>query len=237
MTIDYNSRVNAIIDEPDVDIIGGVSPILKRNISADQYRDSVLTNLKSFGRKKNFEQNITANYTVPFDKFPLTNWVGAEYRYNVGYSWRAGPIERVDSLKLGNIIQNTVDQGLNGRIDLVKLYNKSSYLKDINTPKRPQTAVEKARMRADTVKRPPNNYAVKGLLRLLMSMRSITATYNINAGTILPGFTPTPNILGMDNAWAAPGWGFILGSQDGNIRKVAAKNHWLTRSPVLTTPF
>ncbi|NOT74719.1 MAG: cell surface protein SprA [Cyclobacteriaceae bacterium] len=237
LTIDYNSRVNAIIDEPDVDIIGGVSPILKRNISADQYRDSVLTNLKSFGRKKNFEQNITANYTVPFDKFPLTNWVGAEYRYNVGYSWRAGPIERVDSLKLGNIIQNTVDQGLNGRIDLVKLYNKSSYLKDINTPKRPQTAVEKARMRADTVKRPPNNYAVKGLLRLLMSMRSITATYNINAGTILPGFTPTPNILGMDNAWAAPGWGFILGSQDGNIRKVAAKNHWLTRSPVLTTPF
>ncbi|MEJ0054838.1 MAG: hypothetical protein WDN75_03815 [Bacteroidota bacterium] len=107
---------------------------------------------------------------------------------------------------MGNIIQNTTDQGLNGRIDLVKLYNKVGYLKDINTPKRPKTALERAREKPDTVKQPPNNYALKGLLRLLMSMRSITATYNINSGTILPGFLPSPNMFGMDNQWNAPGW-------------------------------
>ncbi len=237
LTLDYNARVNAIIDEPDVDIIGGTSPIERRYISSEQYRDSVINNLKRLGRTKNFEQNITANYTVPFDKLPVTNWLGAEYRYNVGYAWRAGPVERTDSLRMGNIIQNTVDQGLNGRIDLVKLYNKIGYLKDINTPKRPPTPIEKARTKADTVKQPPNNYAIKGLLRLLMSMRNITATYNINAGTILPGFKPSPNVLGMDNQWVAPGWGFILGSQDAEVRKVAAKNDWLSKSTVLTTPF
>lgn len=237
LTLDYNAVVNAIIDEPDTDPIGGYSAILKRNITAEQYRDSVLMNLKSFGRKKNFQQNITANYTVPFDKLPLTNWLGTEYRYNVGYSWRAGPVERVDSLRLGNIIQNTQEQAWNGRVDLVKLYNKIGFLKDINTPKRKPTPVEKAKAKPDTVKQPPNNYALKGLLRLLMSVRSITATYNINSGTILPGFLPSPNLMGMDNAWNAPGWGFILGSQDPGINKRAAENQWLSRSSKLTTPY
>ncbi len=235
LTIDYNARVNAIIDEPDTDPDGGYSQTLKRNITAQEYKDSVIANLKHFGRKKNFEQTITANYTVPFDKFPLTNWIGAEYRYNVGYSWRAGPVGQIESLKLGNIIQNTQDQGLNGRIDLVKLYNKIGYLKNINTPKRPLTPTEKAR--PDTTRRPPDNVVINGVLRLLMSMRNITATYNVNQGTILPGFLPTPNLFGMDNNWNAPGWGFVLGSQDPNIRFKAAENGWLTQAPGLTTPF
>ena len=237
LTLDYNAKVNAIIDEPDVDITGGYSQILKRNITAEEYRDSVIYNLKHFGRKKNFEQTINANYTVPFDKLPLTNWLRTEYRYNVGYSWRAGPVERVDSLKLGNIIQNTQDQALSGGIDLVKLYNKIGYLKDINTPQRPPTPVERSRTKPDTVKQPPNNYAIKGFLRLLMAMRSISATYSVNQGTILPGFLPSPNLFGLDNTRTAPGWGFILGSQDPNIRKTAAESGWLSKSSKLTTPF
>ena len=237
LTVDYNSRVNAIIDEPDVDVIGGRSPTQNRYISAEQYRDSLINNLKRLGRMKNFEQNITTNYTLPLDKFPVTNWLGAEYRYNVGYSWRAGPLETKEDLKMGNIIQNSQDQGLNGRIDLVKLYNKIGYLKEINTPRRPLTPAEKARQKPDTVKQPPNNYAIRGILRLLMSMRNITATYNVTSGTILPGFALAPSMLGMDNTWAAPGWGFLLGSQDPNIRFKAAENGWLVKSTNLTTPF
>ncbi|MBS1543526.1 MAG: cell surface protein SprA, partial [Bacteroidetes bacterium] len=237
LTLDYNAKVNAIIDEPDVDPIGGYSPIEKRYITAQQYQDSVIHNLKNFGRKKNYDQTLTANYTVPFDKLPLTNWLGAEYRYNTAYSWRAGPVERVDSLKLGNIIQNSQDQGLNGRIDLLKLYNKIGYLKEINTPKQKPTPVDKARAKPDTVKQPPNNFALKGLLRLMMSIRNLTATYNVTQGTILPGFLPTPSLFGMDAGWNAPGWGFVFGGQDPNIRFKAAENGWLTKSTKLTTPF
>ncbi len=237
LTLDYNAKVNAIIDEPDVDPIGGYSPIEKRYITAQEYQDSVIHNLKNFGRKKNYDQTLTANYTVPFDKLPLTNWLGAEYRYNTAYSWRAGPVERVDSLKLGNIIQNSQDQGLNGRIDLLKLYNKIGYLKEINTPKQKPTPMEKARAKPDTVKQPPNNFALKGLLRLMMSIRNLTATYNVTQGTILPGFLPTPSLLGMDAGWNAPGWGFVFGGQDPNIRFKAAENGWLTKSTKLTTPF
>jgi cell surface protein SprA len=237
LTLDYSARVNAIIDEPDTDPAGGYSVKLKRYISAQEYKDSVETNLKKFGRKKNYEQTITVNYTVPFDKLPLTDWVGLEYRYNVGYFWKAGPAERYDSLKLGNIVQNTRDQGFNGRLDLTKLYNKVGYLKNINTPKRKPTPTEKAKAKPDTVKQAPDHAAVNAFLRLLMSMRSITGTYNVTQGTILTGFLATPDVLGQDNTLDAPGWGFILGSQDPNIRFKAAENGWLTKAPNLTAPF
>jgi cell surface protein SprA len=41
----------------------------------------------------------------------------------------------------------------------------------------------------------------------------------------------------MDQDWNAPGWDFVLGSQDPNIRYKAAKNGWLTKNQSLTTPF
>ena len=218
LSFDYNSRVNAIIDEPDGDI------------DTKEKQDSVLTNLKNFGRMKNFEQTMTANYTLPLDKLPITDWLGAEYRYNVGYSWRAGPLEKEAALQLGNTIQNTQDQGLTGRVDLTKLYNKVGYLNKVNTPKRPTSATQRPQTQPDTVRRPPDLAAVRGFLRLLMSVRNISGTYNITQGTILPGFLPEPNLFGMDKSWSTPGWGFILGQQDPDLRIRAAKAGWLTTS-------
>ncbi len=226
LTLDYSSQVNAIIDEPDGDLDNEDSiKIVKEN-------------LKKFGRMKNFTQNITANYTLPFDKIPLVDWLGAEYRYSVAYGWRAGPLEKVDTLKLGNIIQNTQEQGLNGKVDMVKLYNKLGFLKRINTPPRPSSSLATQKTtQPDTVKRPPELKAVKSLLRLIMSVRNITGTYTVSQGTILPGFTPTPYLFGMDKGWNAPGWGFILGQQEPDFQKKAAANGWLTTSNKLTTPF
>jgi len=225
LSLDYNSRVNAIIDEPDGDI------------DTKEKQDTVINNLKKFGRTKNFEQTVTANYTVPLDKFPATNWLGAEYRYNVGYSWRAAPLENADSLKLGNTIQNTQDQGVTGRIDLTKLYNKVGYLKKINTPKRPPTTVQRAQQKPDTVRQAPELAGVKGLMKLLMSVRNISGTYNLTQGTILPGFLPEPNLFGMDKSWGSPGWGFILGEQNPNFRFKARDNEWLSTSEKQSTLF
>jgi cell surface protein SprA len=228
ISLDYSSRVNAIIDEPDGDL------------DTQKKRDSVINNLKRFGRMKAFDQNITANYTLPLDKLPLTNWLGADYRHNVGYSWRAGPLEKIDSLKLGNIIQNTRDQAVNGKIDLIKLYNKVGFLKEINNPKPKPTAAELAKnksSRPDTIKRPPELSGIKSLLRLIMTVRSVTGTYSVTSGTSLPGFMPSPYLVGNSKGWQAPGWDFILGGQDADIRFKAAENGWLSRSKKLTTPF
>ncbi len=241
---EYNATVNAIIDEPDSDPNGGYSSSQpNRFITKQQYYDSVMGNLKNFGRIKYFDQNITATYTMPFDKFPATNWINGDYRRSVGYNWRAGPLQRVDSLKMGNIAQNTRSQTYSGKIDLVKLYNKFSFFKNINTPKPPpppppKNPVERARLaKADTLPHPPELKLVKALARMVMSVRNINATYTVSEGTILPGFTQSPKLLGLDQTWRAPGVGFVLGDQDPNIMRRAASNGWITTNKNLTTPF
>jgi len=226
LTVDYNATVNAIVDEPDGDL---------------DNKDSlqiVLDNLKKFGRMKNYSQTITANYTVPLDKLPLTNWIGVDYRYNVMYGWRAGPLETNESLQLGNIIQNSRDQAFNGKIDLLKLYNKSKFFKEVNTPKRAVSPAERARQaKTDTLKPAPSLGAVRGLLRLIMSVRNITGTYSVTEGTTLPGFTKTPYLFGMDKTFTAPGWDFIFGSQSSTFPEKASDNGWLTTNEKLTNPF
>lgn len=235
LSLNYAARANAIIDEPEGDI------------DTREKRDSIITNLKRFGRMKNFDQSITANYIVPLDKFPITDWIGAEYRYQANYNWKAGPVNRPDlpgeirdlpdSLDFRNIIQNNRDQTLSGRLDMVKLYNKVGFLKKINNPPRPTTTRPQPNQKPDTVKTQTTPPLVKGFLRLLMSVRSINGTYTLTEGTMLPGFEPDPYLFGMDKAFSAPGWDFVLGSQNPNIRFKAAENNWLVRTNSLTQPF
>jgi cell surface protein SprA len=222
LSLDYAARANAIIDEPEGE--------------GDAVNEEIKKNLKNFGRMKNFDQSITANYILPLDKIPLTDWLSAEYRYQVNYNWRAGPLlnpEDTLTLEFKNIIQNSRDQTITGRVDMTKLYNKVKLLKDINSP--PKPARPNAVKQPDTVRTTPP--VIKGFLRLLMSVRSLNATYSIIDGTILPGFSPSPHLFGMDKDFAAPGWNFIFGSQNSDIRFKAAEKGWLTLEPELTNPF
>lgn len=244
LSVEYNARANAIIDEPEGDI------------NTQEKKDSVMTSLKNLGRMKDFDQSVTLNYTLPLDKFPVTDWLNAEYRYQGGYNWRAGPVnipdaialerniqDLPDSLDFKNTIQNSRENNITGKVDLVKLYNKIKFLKTLNTPARPPARQPEAKpgtrpalpARPDTVKSAPG--VLKGLARLLMSLRSINGTYSLTEGTILPGFNRNPKFFGMDEDWQAPGWGFITGKQDPNIRFQAAQNNWLTKSSALTLPF
>lgn len=246
LSFEYNARANAIIDEPEGDI----------NTAAK--RDSVINNLKNLGRMKDFDQMFTVNYTLPLDKFPITDWLSAEYRYQGSYNWRAGPVNIPDAIALEknlqdipdhldfkNTIQNSRENNFTGKIDMVKLYNKIKFLKELNTPPRPASRQPAARpgtttrpeapAKPDTVKGTPG--LLKGAARLLMALRSINGTYSLTEGTILPGFNQTPKFFGMDEDWAAPGWSFITGSQDPSIRTEAARKNWLTKSASLTLPF
>jgi cell surface protein SprA len=250
LSLEYSSRADAVIDEPEDKVLGEV------DTKAEQ--DYIIKNIKKLGRMKNFSQNVTVNYTLPLDKFPVTDWVGAEYRHQITYGWKAGPVNYADSLPVKprgdirdqydfkNTIQNSQDQNFSGRLDMLKLYNKVKILKDLNTPKKPTKPIvtnprlQKTPPKPDTTKTktPPEvPGAVKGLLRLLMSVRSINGTYSVTRGTMLTGFQPTPKLLGMDADWDAPGWDFVLGSQDPNIRYKAADKGWLTKNENLTTPF
>ncbi|MEX2233522.1 MAG: cell surface protein SprA, partial [Cyclobacteriaceae bacterium] len=138
LSVEYNARANAVVDEPEGDI------------DTEVKQDSVINNLKNLGRMKGFDQTVTLNYTLPLDKFPITDWLSAEYRYQGGYNWRAGPVnipdaiafeknlqDLPDSLDFKHTIQNSRENNFTGKIDLVKLYNKVKFLKTLNTPPRP----------------------------------------------------------------------------------------------------
>ncbi|HEX9651670.1 MAG TPA: cell surface protein SprA [Cyclobacteriaceae bacterium] len=217
ISLNYTARTNAIIDEPEGDI------------ETQEEKDEIWDNILDLGRTKTFTQNVNASYKLPFDKLPLIDWVSADYQYTAGYIWTAGSVNLRDSL--GNIIRNDRTNNVSGKLDFLKLYNKNKFLKDINSPvKRPVDP------KADTVQR-PNFGALKGVLRLIMSLRSINMTYSLNESTILPGFLPEPSYFGQDDGLSAPGWGFVFGSQDNEIKRRAVENNWLAQGTGLTNPF
>jgi cell surface protein SprA len=236
LSLEYNATANAVVDEPDGEL------------DTREKRDTVLANLKNFGRMKNYDQSIIVNYKVPLDKFPITDWVSADFRYQVNYNWRAGAIslgsgdhELTDSLNFRNTIQNSREQNISAKLDLVKLYNKVKFLKDLNSPPKPANSRINPRARVqeqDSLQAGPAETPslIKGFFKLLMSVKSINGTYALSQGTILPGFDKTPTFFGLDD-WGAPGWKFVLGDQDPDFRKKAAAQGWLFKNERLTNPF
>ncbi|UXX80477.1 cell surface protein SprA [Reichenbachiella carrageenanivorans] len=225
LSVNYNATANAIIDEPEGDI------------DTQAKRDSVWNNVLSMGRMKSYDQSVGANYRLPLDKFPLTDWVSADYRYNVNYRWTGGNIGQVE--EFGNLVENNRTRDLTGKFDLVKLYNKSKYLKSINSPARSRSSSTRSRTptRVDTTQSSGGGKGINGFMRLLMSVRSVNFTYGQREATKLPGFTAVPYLFGMDSDFEAPGAAFIFGSQDPNIRIDAGNNGWLVKNGRLTTPF
>lgn len=84
----------------------------------------------------------------------------------------------------------------------------------------------------------PVKFALETTLRLLMSVKSIGASYTETNGTLLPGYKPGVNYLGTENfnGMLAPGWEFVAGWQDPDFAWKAATNGWLTRDTLFNTP-
>lgn len=220
LSLDYSAQVHSIVDEPEGEV-------------TESSKTVIVNNLKDFGRMKDFDQKVGANLKLPLDKLPLTDWTSADIRYAANYKWNSAALNQIDTL--GNRIENSRTITATGKFDFVNLYNKIPYLKEINSPSR-RSSRNTRTQKADTVKKSDAKFA-KGFLRLLMMVRSVNATYSIKEGTILSGFQKSPYLFGMDSSWAAPGWGFILGDQDPNIRYQAAENGWLVVNPDLNDPF
>jgi len=259
LILDYTANNRGVIDE-------GVGQSIGDNTIAQNNRAEQWNNLKRGGRTTNFNQTIALTYRLPLDKFPLTDWISADTRYSAHYSWQAAstalgirtlrnpgnPNDTTTVLaNLGNTIQNNRELSANGKIDLVKLYNKVRFLNIINnaqpaTPPRPALAdpnnpgapVRPQPTAPDTAKKDPLRF-VKAVLRAVMTARSINFTYAQSSGTLLPGYLPNTNYLGLQRGSLAPGVPFILGQQyeTSALYNLASSNGWYTdQSQYLNTP-
>lgn len=219
LRVDYSARVMAVIDEPEGDL------------DSEAKQDSVKSNFWRFGRRTNYNQTINLNYTIPFDKTPILDWIRADYKYTANYTWQTGAIGQKDTL--GNVIQNTRDQSINGKLDLIKLYNKNKKLAALNAPKRPTIPGRSSVEAEDTIGTPFSNK----VLKMLMMVKEITFNYGVIQGTFLPGYLPNTGLLGMDRAFENPGLAFLFGSQDPAIRYRLASAGYMAPSSELTQPF
>jgi cell surface protein SprA len=232
LSLDYTATNRAVVDEPDARI--------NSDIDSLRYKNEVIwNNLSRGGRTTNFNQLIAVNYKIPFEKFPLTDWIGAETRYAATYIWTAGStaLNQDESFKLGNTVENNVELNATGRLDLVKLYNKAKFLKAVNTPlPSPQTQTQ-----ADTVNKPKAQMQfARSVAKFLMMTRSVNITYLQNQGTLLPGYLPDTRFFGFNDGFDAPGLPFILGRQYDldQLYNRSELNGWYTdSSQYLNTPF
>lgn len=227
LTVNYSAVVNAIIDEPEGEI------------REQSQKDSITNNLLRFGRSKNFDQKVTSSWRLPLNKSPLTDWMTADYTHNFGYQYTAASFDIRDenNRPFGNIIKNFRDRGITGKIDFVALYNRIKALRIANSPRVERKNIARTPGDDEEIVKPQNNL-IKDITRLLMAVRGIQVNYNINETSTLPGFMPTPGILGMSSSAAsAPGFDFITGSQDYGILQRAENNGWLTNSIVQPYPF
>ncbi len=72
-------------------------------------------------------------------------------------------------------------------------------------------------------------YVMDNLIWSIMSLKTISVSYNETNGTILPNYGMHSNVLGMTPGWDAPGFGFVSGLQEPNDRflRRANANDWL----------
>ena len=213
MNIDFNAINNSVVDEPEGEL------------DSQEKLDSMYYNLKRLGRTNNFNQNIQINYKLPINKVPLLDWISSNAKYSSRYIWSAGSYQQSDSL--GNIIENNREYSLSTKLDISKFYDKVPILKNYN----------KKYQEKDSIRSIFQSKTFDGIMKLIMSLRSINLTYNVSERTGLAGLIDSPGIFGLNNFSKSPGWNFILGSQDSEIRNIAAERGWLVKSDYLNSPF
>jgi cell surface protein SprA len=228
ISLTYNAQMNSIIDEP----------------YGEPNKEEIWNSLKSFGRAKNYSQGVQLTYKLPLDKFFFTDWINADSRFNADYSYRANSFDYINNQgikdelddEFGNFLDNGREIAVQGRIDLVKLYNKLKYLKFANSPNQPKERFTRAPGDDEDVVLPTSDI-LKTFTRLLMTVRGINFNYSITETTLLPGFMPSPYLMGLAKGSGAPGLPFTFGSQNRNIHTTAAANGWLSKSTVRNDPF
>ena len=196
-------------------------------------RDTIRDEIMRFGSISRFTQSVKLNYTIPINKLPFCEWLGSTITYTGNYRWIAN--SRSLQERLGNTIENDNTVQFTATADLTKLYNKSAYLKKLNTPSRNNNNNNRNRVRGeepktDTVTKKEKNgdfgkFMLDNTVRILTMVKKVSFTYSKSNGVGLPGFMLEPNYLGMNGS--APGWGFVVG-QNNNALNNAINKGWLS---------
>jgi cell surface protein SprA len=180
LKFDFTATNIARVDEP----YGGVD---KNRYPHDyeQWRSTVMNNLRNFGRTTTYNHFINVTYTIPVNKLPLLDWVNANARYGADYTWLAGPIYP-DSMNihLGNSVKNHNELTFTAMANMSTLYGKSKFLKNIENNTRPDAALRmKTELKTVTYVKDNVNFkanSVKSVVHNLNTRDVVVKIFNKN---------------------------------------------------------
>ncbi len=128
LNVNFSASNLARIDEPDGMVNRKEDPNGYRH-----WRDSVWSNITSFGRNVEYRQELNATWQVPLGKIPALNWISLSTSYRAGYEWVAAPVMREgETYDPGNIISNKQNYMIAPTLNFTQLYSKFSYLRYVN---------------------------------------------------------------------------------------------------------
>ncbi len=302
LKFDFSATNIARIDEPE-------GRMKKGQDDYEAKRDSILLEISRFGRTTSYNHQFNLNYSLPLNKIPLLSWLNVTTRYTGTYGWDAGPILSDPGIDLGNILKNSNTTQVNAQINLITIYNKVPYLKELEQKARARNAgTAPPRTRTVNYSRPnqflrpniarfythklktenikvvitteegdqieadvevisenrvkimvseevrranveiigtrdigahPADIIIETSMKILTGVKNINISYSISEGTVLPGYKPRTNILGMQNygGLQAPGLAFIAGWQDKNFARDAFNKGWLSKDSLINAPY
>ncbi|WP_207496378.1 cell surface protein SprA [Aridibaculum aurantiacum] len=123
LNLDFSAVNNARIDEP------------QGRIDTRPKKDTVRDNLLSGGRNTLYQQRAIASYNLPLSKIPFADWINARYSYTTTYNWIGASRLAID---LGNTIENSQENNINGEFDFTRLYMKSRFFRSLDNAAAPQ---------------------------------------------------------------------------------------------------
>ncbi len=218
----------AIIDEDQ----GAVDREVRRQLMRDFWRN---------GRNFRYNQSFIVNYNLPLKKIPVLEWLDASAKYQADYDWLATSRFAADTL--GNLVSNQRTIQFNANLNFTKFYDKFPTLKKMNRPSGRGARPNPNRGGGDETGNKRNNnevsLAARILLRPLTMLKRASLSYTLTHGTDLPGFMPTPSLLGQnwDNG-QAPGLDFTYGMQpDRAWLDRAAQNGWISENFCNVQPY
>jgi cell surface protein SprA len=233
LKFNFNAINNTVIDELDDQFIG-----------TDAAKEEIWSNIKDWGRNKNYQHNFNFTYNVPLKSIPYLDFIKVKAKYNAQYGWQAAALN-VDTL--GNIISNGQTRQLDADLNFVTLYNKSKFLKKINgsggrsgrsssrvstrpSPKDDKGKDDKDKKDKKDKKDGEPSTVAKVILRPLMMIRKAKVSYSEQFSSVVPGFTPQHRILGMNRDFDAPGWDYITGWRQPDEDWLYINQNWITEN-------
>ena len=217
------------------------------------YREEIQNSLVEGGEVTTYNHQVNGTYKLPLDKFPLTDWLSADTRYQSSFRWDRAPFAQ-DTL--GNTIQNSRNLSLNTQANFKNFYNKVPFLKEINNKRRPRPSNREVSNEKrdgfgniidEEEKEKKELNIVEHVLRFAMGLHTVSGTYARNEGTMLPGYAQQASFAGFDRDFTAPGLPFLLGHQNtdlygngfgaGTFAQEAASNGWLVQQANLNNQY